>query len=87
MDHLGVSDEMLGERMDKSRTTVWRWRTDQKRLKPEIWAQIAEALGISPESLHRHPTDISLDEMLKDEPEAVRKAAVDYVIFLKQRAP
>lgn len=76
MEHRGLSDETLGNRLETSRTTVFRWRKEQHRLDPGKIAQIASALDCEPEELWRPPGRISIDAMLKDAPdEEIQRAA------------
>lgn len=84
MQHLGLTDESLGLKMDKSRVTVWRWRTEQKRLNPDKIAAIAGALGLSSVDLWRPPWRPSLDAIVQDAPDEIVQKAADIVrIVLK----
>lgn len=85
MIHFGLTDELLGQRMGKSRVTIWRWRTDQKRLNPEKIAALAAAMGIEPEDLWRPPSRPSLDAIVKNATdELVNKLADVAKIMLKK---
>lgn len=76
MEELLLNDEKVGEIMGKSRTTVWRWRTEQHRLNPEKIAAMAVAMGLEPEDLWRPPGRPSIDAIVKDETEdGVRRIA------------
>lgn len=56
-----LTDERLGQRMGKSATTVWRWRTQQHRLNPDKIAALAEALGCKPQALWELPSEAGAD--------------------------
>ncbi len=87
MEKLELNDESLGALLGKSRTTIWRWRTEQNRLNPEKIAAIAKAMKISPESFWRHPDRPSLDALVNGEPdETVRKAIELIKVLLKPAA-
>lgn len=84
MDAQGISDERLANRLGVSRETVWKRRTQQHRLTPEKIAEIADALGKSPQELWQPPDTISLDAIAKDAPAELRKRAAEMLtIFLK----
>lgn len=76
MDHLGLSDEQVGNRMGVSRTTVWKRYTEQHRLTPEKVAQIAEALDRHPHELLFPPDVPSLDAMAEGATPEQRAAMV-----------
>lgn len=54
-DFLKLSDEVIGNRLDKDRATIWRWMSDQKRLNPEKIAALADAMGMKPQDLWHPP--------------------------------
>jgi transcriptional regulator with XRE-family HTH domain len=82
MKALGLTDEKLAERLETNRTTVWRWRSEQKRLNPEKIAAIAQAIGIEPELLWRLPSRPSLDAIVKDASDDMVQKAADVVKIL-----
>ena len=87
MDSRGLSDQTLGDRMDVSRQTVYRWRTDQKRLDPFKIAALAAALDREPEELWRPPARRSLDAILKAATDDQLSDAIDFVErFILKRA-
>lgn len=63
IDHLGLSDETVGNRMGVSRTTVWKRYKEQHRLTPEKVAQFAHALDRHPNELLLPPQVPSLDAL------------------------
>jgi transcriptional regulator with XRE-family HTH domain len=67
---VNLSVEDVGARMGVSRTTFWRWETEQDRLSPSKISKIAKALGIEPEQLWRPPASrpSSLDDLAEDVP-------------------
>ena len=78
-ERMGLTQEQVGLRRGVSKGTVSRWETQQHRLNPEKIAAIADALGIEPDQLWRPPGDESLDAMVKDAPDELRKTAIDIV--------
>ncbi|MFL5047658.1 MAG: helix-turn-helix transcriptional regulator [Xanthobacteraceae bacterium] len=79
MEQRGLSDERLANRVGVARQTVYRWRVEQWRLDPDKIAVLASALDLQPEDLWRPPSRPSLDAMVKDVPEELRKTAADIV--------
>ena len=87
MEERGLTDEILGETMGKSRTTVWRWRTEQNRLNPKKIFALAKAIGCEPEDFWRPPGRPSLDALVKDATDqTVENAAEVLTIFLTNLA-
>ncbi len=64
MDFRDLSDQELGDKLDLPRQTIYRWRTQERRLDAEKMALIAEALGLEPVDLWRSPKRRSVDAML-----------------------
>jgi transcriptional regulator with XRE-family HTH domain len=79
MAHRGLNDEVLGGRLGKGRTTMWRWRTEQHRLNPEKIAAIAKALDLAPEELWRPPGQQSLDALVESASDDLRATVTDVV--------
>jgi transcriptional regulator with XRE-family HTH domain len=86
MEHRGLSDEKLGNRLGVARETIWRWRTQQNRLNPDKIAGLASALEIEPEDLFRPPERVSLDAIVKDYPDELRDQAAEIVRLLGRKA-
>lgn len=90
MDAKGLSDERLGNRLGVARETIYRRRMEQHRLNPEKIAEIAAALDIEPAELWQVPpppdAPPSVDKMLRDAPEELRRKAVEMVEILKRSA-
>lgn len=82
MAERGLNDESLGNRMGKSRVTVWRWRTEQHRLNPQKIAELAHALGLEPEGLWRPPSRPSVDAALKGASDEMVKKAVEVIAIM-----
>lgn len=82
MKELGLTDEKLAERMETSRVTVWRWRTEQHRLNPKKIAALALAMDLAPEAFWRLPGRPSLDAIVRDSPDDVVKKAADVVAII-----
>ena len=76
MEHLGLSDQDLANRMGVSRTTVWKRYSEQQRLSPAKVAQIAEALDRHPNELLFPPDVPSLDALAEGASKEERAAMV-----------
>lgn len=85
MDHRGLSDERVANRLGVARETIFRWRTEQHRLNPEKLAQLAAALDMEPQEFYRPPGQVSLDALLVGAPDDLRDTAVDIVKRLVSR--
>lgn len=87
MAEKGLNDDSLGAKMGKSRTTIWRWRTEQHRLNPHKIAALAVAIGIEPQQFWKLPPTAnrpSVDSLLRDAPDdIVRRAAEVASILMK----
>lgn len=92
MEHRGLSDKRLGERLGVARQTIFRYQTEQWRLNPGKLAQLASALDCEINDLFRHPPpkdakpQNSLDDLVKDAPDDVRDMAFDIVQRLVTKA-
>lgn len=75
MDHLGVTDEELADKLNVAANTVWRWRQSQTRLNPTKQYQVAKALGIWPGQLWVKPDTREmriLELMLENGPPGIK---------------
>lgn len=88
----GVNDEKIGDRLDMNRTTIFRWRTEQRRLNPMKIAKLAHALDIKPTDLWHPPPPKpakpprkSLDVVLKDAPDETHGIVLDLAEKLAAR--
>ncbi len=89
MEHLGLSYEQIGNRLDPpvSRTTVWRWVHEQWRLNPEKMAALAEAMNLSGASdLYRRPERPSMDALANTMSDELYQTALDIVRRLAKQA-
>jgi transcriptional regulator with XRE-family HTH domain len=82
IEHRGLNNETIANRLGRDHSTIWRWRKEKRRLTPEKQAELASALDIAPEELWRPPQRISLDAILKDATDDVRARAADIVRVL-----
>lgn len=67
----GLTQQQLGDRLGTSDVTVSRWETGKRKPDLDAQAAIAEALGISPGDLYRHPEQPSADALLRGQPKDV----------------
>lgn len=79
MEFRGLSDEKVASRLGIDRTTVWKWRTQPRRLTRDKIASLAVILDIEPMELYRPPSRPSLDAMVANAPPEVQEMAVDIV--------
>lgn len=79
MEAKGLSDEQVAVTLGNNRETVFRWRTDQKRLNPYKLQDLAGAIGVEPEDFYRPPEQPSLDAMAKKADPELRKTIVRVV--------
>ena len=87
MQHRGISDEKLANRIGVARETVTRWRSQQHRLNPGKITKIASALNLEPLDLWRLPSGRpSLDAMLRGAPDELQDTAADIVRRLLRHA-
>lgn len=84
-DAADISDIELSEEIGTTRTTIFRWRTGQRRPDPEEIKRIAKALRIEPEKLLSRPADRpSLDAMLRGVDDVTFEKAAELLrIFIK----
>lgn len=66
-----LTQQQLGDRLGTSDVTVSRWETGKRKPDLDAQAAIAEALGISPGDLYRHPDQPSADALLRGQPKDV----------------
>jgi transcriptional regulator with XRE-family HTH domain len=87
---VNLSVEDVGARMGVSRTTFWRWETEQDRLNPSKISKIAKALGIKLEQLWRPPVSRpSLDDLAEDmskEADLLELMRIDRAVQNKRQA-
>lgn len=77
MEHRGLNDSRMGERIGVDRATVHRWRNEQHRLNPSKIAKLADALDIDSTDLYRLPARPSIDAIVEGAPEEVQSMVVD----------
>lgn len=80
----GLTQQQLGERLGTSDVTVSRWETRQRQPNDDARAAIAEALGIEPVDLFRHPAAPSADALLRDQPAEVVEQAIKLIQAIRR---
>ena len=88
----GLNYETVGNRLGVSRTTVWRWSTEQHRLNPAKIEALAGAMGMErPADFYRmpdtRPPRPSIDKLLENEPDDTFQAVIEIARKLAHRAP
>lgn len=84
-EHKGLTQEQLGARLGVTGVTVSRWETGKSKLSDPVRDAVAEALGIEPEDLYRHPDRPSADALLRDQPPEVHAQAIAVIRALIAR--
>ena len=67
-DAKGLTQQQLADRLATSDVTVSRWETGKRQPNLNAQAAYAEALGIDPLGLRRHPAQPSADALLRGQP-------------------
>lgn len=81
-DSRGLSQKQLGDKLGVTDMTVSRWERSTSLLNTNVMAAIAEALGIEPVDLYRHPDQPSADALLRDASKEVHSKAVEMIEIL-----
>lgn len=81
-EHFEVSPETMAERMNVTRQSIHRWERETNRLTPDKQEAYAFALGIEPEALWRHPDAPSVDALLSQADDQLKKRAAELVAVL-----
>jgi transcriptional regulator with XRE-family HTH domain len=87
----GLSYQMVADRLDTSRTTVWRWAKEQHRLDPGKMAALARAMGMErAEDFFRRPPPKpdrpSIDKLLENAPDDDFMDVLKHATKLRHRA-
>ena len=77
MEHRGINDEMLANRLDRARETINRWRNYPSRLDPDKLTEIAYALDCEPADLFRSPDRPDLNAIMEGAPDEIRATVMD----------
>ena len=81
----GLSAEQMAGRLGITRESLYRQEREPWRVNSEKQAQWAEALGIEPGALWRLPEAISLDDLVRGQPDEFKAMAADIVRRLVNR--
>ncbi len=71
----GLTQMQLAERSGRSQSAIAGYETGSRGLSVQAQRDFAEALGLEPLELFRHPDATSLDALLADQPEDIRATA------------
>lgn len=74
-----LSAERMAARLSITRESLYRQERETWRVNSEKQVEWAAALGIAPEALWRPPGTVSLDDIVRDQPDEVREMAADIV--------
>lgn len=75
-DRRGLSQDALAERVGTTKASISRWETGKRDITGESLAAIADALGLQPVQLFRHPDEQSLDDLLDGTHPSLRRKAL-----------
>lgn len=82
-----LTQAQFGKMLGVTDMTVSRWERETSKLSTDVQTAIAEALGIEPADLFRHPDQPSADALLRGaSPEIVAKA-LEMIAILKRSGP
>lgn len=80
----GLTQQQLADRLGTSDVTVSRWETRARQPDNNAQEAIAEALGIEPTDLRRHPDQPSADALLRDQPPEVVAQAIKLIQAIRR---
>lgn len=80
----GLTQQQLGDRLGTSDVTISRWETRMRQADLDAQEAIAEALGIEPQDLRRHPDQPSADALLRDQPQEVVEQAIRLIQAIRR---
>ena len=85
-EHLGLSQEALGNRLDTTGATISRIENGKNNFKREMLEEIADALGVEPGDLYRDPTkpDYQLWKILTGMPPEQQRQALKIIQALEK---
>lgn len=72
----GLSQEALAERVGTTKASISRWENGERDMTTKGMSALANALGIEPVQLFRHPDHISLDDLLGSASPILRRKAI-----------
>lgn len=88
-NHAMLTQKQLADDLDVENVTVSRWETGARQMDVSDLTSIAGILSrklqfpIEPQDLFRHPATLSLDSMMRNTPEPLRKQAEALLRALK----
>lgn len=81
-----LTQEQLAARLDTTKPQVSNWENGRRMMSYQVQAALAEALGIEPSDLFRHPDQPSADALLRGQsPEVVRQAIDLIEVLIRKR--
>lgn len=80
----GLTQQQLADRLGTTDVTISRWETRMRQADENAREAIAEALGIEPEDLRRHPDQPSADALLRDQPQEVVEQAIRLIQAIRR---
>lgn len=83
-EHFGFTQKELAEKVSVKDMTVSRWERTTRKLNTVKLDKLANALGIEPVDFYRSPDVPSVDAMLRNLPESVRRQAIAIIETLSK---
>lgn len=82
--HKGLTQQQLADRLGTSDVTISRWETKKRRPNDDAREALAEAMGIEPEDLFRHPDTPSADALLRGQPPEVVELVIKQIMAIRR---
>lgn len=87
--HAGFTQKTLAKELDLTDVTVSRWESGTRRMNVDDLVAVSGVIGrkigypVEPQDLFRHPKTLSLDSMMRNTPDALRKQAEALIAALR----
>lgn len=83
-DAKGKTQQQLADMLETSDVTISRWETGKRQPNLKAQAAYAEALGIDPLDLRRHPAQPSADDLLRGQPPEIVEHAIKLIMAIRR---
>jgi transcriptional regulator with XRE-family HTH domain len=85
-ENRGLTQKQLGDRVGVADMTISRWERGSALLSTKVMDALAEALGIEPQDLYRHPETPSADALLRDQSVEIRDQAIAIIEAIRRKS-
>jgi transcriptional regulator with XRE-family HTH domain len=79
-----LTQKQLAERLGTTDMTVSRWERGKALLNTAVLEAVAEALGMEPGDIYRHPDTPSADALLRDQSPEIRDQAISIIRAIRR---